>query len=74
MAAALPSAGGTYFRTAAWPGSASAASPSSDPSETSSGEMLVNEQADGDADEVSEEQETVKKYVPPPGPAASAKE
>src|SRR5215831_17607474 len=42
--------------------------------ETSSGEMLVNEQAEGDADEVSEEQQTVKKYVPSAGPAAPAKE
>jgi len=36
--------------------------------------MLVNEQAEGDADEVSEEQQTVKKYVPSAGPAAPAKE
>jgi F-type H+/Na+-transporting ATPase subunit alpha len=42
--------------------------------ETSSGAMLVNEEAEGDTDEVTEEQQTVRKYVPPPGPAAAAKE
>jgi F-type H+/Na+-transporting ATPase subunit alpha len=42
--------------------------------EMTGGGLLVNQEAQGDPDEVDEEQQTVKKYVTPPAGAAAAKE
>ena len=42
--------------------------------EMTGGGLLVNQEAEGDPDEVDEKQQTVKKYVTPPAGAAAAKE